>query len=406
LILEEEIDELKNKLSKKIGCPNDEIQVVYSPLRVCPLGAHVDHQDGLVTGMTLNRPILLAFVPRDDGEVRLRSCNFDGVVEFDIDDIPPMKTANWGNYISGAVVALKNHPVYGDKLRKGIDGIVKGSMPIGGLSSSAAVGIAYLLALEQANKLVLSPQENIELDRYIENGYLGLKNGVLDPSIILLSDRDQLTYLDCQSMCFQRYPTAADNGHFEIVVAYSGLTEYSLLYTNYNGRVAECQEAARRLLEITGKPVPESPKLRMVPVEAWEEYGNELPTNLQNRATHFFEENKRVGDGISAWIEGDLKTFGRLISESGESSVKYYECGCPPLTDLFYILTGSEGVYGARFSGAGFRGSCIGIIHPEARQEIQERINSLYLSNHPEMTGLYSIHFVELDGPARIWNGN
>ncbi|HEX2513740.1 MAG TPA: galactokinase family protein, partial [Chloroflexota bacterium] len=30
---------------------------VFSPYRVCPLGAHVDHQDGAVTGMAIDRGV-------------------------------------------------------------------------------------------------------------------------------------------------------------------------------------------------------------------------------------------------------------------------------------------------------------------------------------------------------------
>ena len=84
-------------------------------------------------------------------------------------------------------------------------------------------GIAYLLALETVNDLEVTPEDNIEHDRYIENVYLGLKNGILDQSIILMSDRDHLTFLDCEEFEFAKYPTPTDNGRFEVLVAHSGL---------------------------------------------------------------------------------------------------------------------------------------------------------------------------------------
>ena len=74
------------------------------------------------------------------------------------------------------------------------------------------------------------------------------------------------------------------------------------------------------------------------------------------RARHFFSESKRVRMGVDAWRRGDLETFGRLMAESGRSSIENYECGSRPLIDLYNILIHTEGVYGARFSGAGFRG--------------------------------------------------
>jgi galactokinase len=400
LSVEAQIETLKDRLQQRTGCARRDVQVVYSPLRVSPLGAHVDHQDGLVTGMTLDRAILMAFVPRNGG-VRVESCNFDGLVEFDLDQVPPRARGDWGNYVRGAVLALQQRY----DLRVGIDAVVEGRMPIGGLSSSAAVGVAYLLALEAANGLEVSPEENIELDRYVENVYLGLKNGILDQSIILMSDRDHLTYLDCQAVQFAKYSTPADNGHFEVVVAYSGLAR-SLASTDYNSRVNECQAAARMLLEWGGQPVPERPRLRMVPEEAYDELGARLPPPLDRRARHFFTEIRRVRQGVQAWREGDLEGMGRLINASGASSVYDYESGCPHLITLYDILRECPGVYGARFSGGGFRGSCIGLAHPAYREQIEAAIAARYPAAHPDVAETYSVHFCRLDGPARLWNGS
>jgi len=396
-----QIEKLKARLVQRTGCAQRDVHVVYSPLRISPLGAHVDHQDGLVTGMTLDRAILLAFAPRTDSHVRVQSMNFPSTVEFDLDDVPPRSPGDWGNYVRGAVLALRRH----HDLHTGIDALVEGKMPIGGLSSSAAVGVAYLLALETANGLQVTPEENIQYDRYVENVYLGLKNGILDQSIILMSDRDHLTFLDCQSVEFHKYPTPADNGRFEILVAYSGLA-VSLACTDYNSRVSECQRAARMMLEWAGEPVPESPRLRMVSAEMYEELGERLPSPLDRRARHFFSEVRRVRQGVAAWQAGDLEEMGRLINESGASSVYNYESGCPHLITLYEIMRECRGVYGARFSGGGFRGSCIGLVNPAYREEIAATIAARYPLAHPEMAERYSVHFCKLDGPARLWNGS
>ena len=396
-----QIEELETRLRKRVGCSDRDIQTVYSPLRISPLGAHVDHQDGLVTGMTLDRAILLAFAPRADGRVCVESANFPGPTEFDLAKVPPMSASDWGNYIRGAVLALKKKY----DLRVGIDAIVEGRMPIGGLSSSAAVGVAYLLALETANGLEVPPRENIEHDRYIENTYLGVKNGILDQSVILMSDRDHLTYLDCQSVEFQKFSTPVDNPHFEILVAYSGLAQ-PLVSTDYNSRVTECQEAARVMLEWIGEPVPDQPRLRMVSEQVYRELGDRLPPPLDRRARHFFTEIQRVREGIEAWRAGDLEEMGRLINASGASSVYDYESGCTHLITLYNILRECPGVYGARFSGGGFRGSCIGLVNPAYRKEIVATIDTQYPAAHPDVADLYSIHFCKPDDAARLWNSS
>jgi len=347
--------------------------------------------------MTLDRALLLAFVPRSDKRVRVASLNFLGSVEFGLDDVPPKANGDWGNYVRGAVLALQQRYA----LTAGIDAVVEGRMPIGGLSSSAAVGVAYLLALEAANGLEVSPEENIEHDRYIENVYLGIENGILDQSIILMSDRDHLTFLDCQTVEFYKYPTPVDNGHFEMVVAYSGLVR-SLGHTDYNNRVHECQQAARLLLGWAGLPVPDPVRLRDVPEAVYAQYKDRLPAPLDRRARHFFTEVQRVRDGVRAWSAGDLHEMGRLINASGASSVYDYESGCPHLITLYEILRDCPGVYGARFSGAGFRGSCIGLVDPAARKEIAAAIDAIYPGKHPDVADAYSVHFCGTGGPARL----
>lgn len=399
--IEHQVEQLKDRLRQRTGCRDDDIRVVYSPLRISPLGAHIDHQDGWVTGMTLDRAIILAFVPRSDRKVCVESLNFEHRAEFELDEVPPVQAGDWGNYLRGAVRALQQKY----DLRVGIDGVLEGRMPIGGLSSSAAVGIAYLLALETANGIQAAPMENIEHDRYIENVYLGLKNGILDPSIILLSDRDHLTFLDCQSVQFQKYATAADNGHFEVLVVYSGLAK-SLVSTDYNSRVSECEQAARLMLEWAGQPVPERPRLRLVSEEIYDDLAGDLPEPLGRRARHFFTEMRRVRESLTAWQAGDLVQMGQLIHASGESSIYAYESGCPHLITLYRILAECPGVYGARFSGGGFRGSCIGLVNPVYRDDIVAHIQRHYPAVHPDVAETYSIHFCKLDGPARLWNGS
>ncbi|MBN1246466.1 MAG: GHMP kinase [Anaerolineae bacterium] len=396
--MESQIALLKARLRAQTGCRDEDIRIVRSPLRVSPLGAHVDHQDGLVTGVALDRAVYLAFVPRDDGWVRVESLNFPGRLEFGLDRVPPKSPSDWGNYARGAAVALQQSY----DLRVGIDAVVMGSMPIGGLSSSAAVGVAYLLALEAVNDLALSAEENIKLDRYIENVYLGLKNGVLDQSIILLSDRDCLTYLDCQSMEVKRIGTAAPQDAFEILVVYSGVKQ-ALVGTDYNNRVNECYEAARLMLEWSGTPHPNgNSRLRLVPPEVYAELRDRLPAPLDRRARHFFTELARVQAGVEAWRAGDIGRLGELMRESGASSVYNYESGCPHLTTLYEILSECPGVYGARFSGGGFRGACIGLSDPDRREEIIAFIAERYPAAHPDIAGLFSVHFCQTGEAARL----
>jgi galactokinase len=402
---QQRIDQITEMLKERGSISEDEIRIVSSPLRICPLGAHIDHQLGLVTGMTIDRNILLAFAPNREGKVWISSTTFSPPVEFSLNDVPARVPGDWGNYVRGAVVALQQKY----NLQHGIYGVVHGDMPVGGLSSSAAVGVAYLLALEQANGLEVPPLENIKLDQYIENVYLGLNNGILDQSIILLSDEKHLTYLDCQSVEIQMIDSPLQQNDFEIVVVHSGVSEV-LVGTDYNRRVAECQEAAHLMLEWAGYHLPDpssgsghsSLALRLVPEEVYHTYGRRLPEKLGKRAAHFFTEMQRVREGVAAWRKGDLDVLGQLISASGASSINNYECGCEHLITVYEILNACPGVYGARFSGAGFRGCCIGLIHPAYKGNIAEEIHRRYPQAHPDVADKYGVYFCHPAGKATV----
>lgn len=395
--LAERAERLAAEAADFAGVPRAAIRLIRSPHRICPLGAHVDHQLGRVTGMAIDRSILLAFAPTADRTVRLKSHEFDGLVEFALGEAADTSRSSWGCYAAGAVGALAR--TNGVKLTRGIAGVVEGGLPIGGLSSSAAVSVAYLLALEAANDLTVNPVVNIRLEQYIENVHIGLNNGILDQSVILLSRRGKLLVLDCQTEQWElveRSPEAAD---FGIVVAYSGVSS-ALAATGYNTRVKECRAAAGALLDLAGIPDDGAAVLRDVPFEVYEAFVADLPPELGKRARHFFTENVRVLQGRRVWAQGDLVRFGELITESGRSSIENYECGSPELITLYDVLCAAEGVYGARFSGGGFRGSCLGLYRPGAEEAIRAAVDRAFPSAHPHLADRYELHFCTSDDGA------
>jgi galactokinase len=366
------------------------IRVLRVPLRISPLGAHIDHQLGRVTGMAVDRSILFAFAPTADGAIHVHSLDFDAPTTFALPAIPPYVKGDWGNYLRGAATALQN--THG--LHHGLIGVLGGDMPIGGLSSSAAVTIAYLLALETANDLVISPDENIRLVTRTEHDYIGLNNGILDQTSILYSQRNHLTVIDCASVQIDRAPASIAPEEYAIMAVYSGVAQ-GLVGTGYNNRVAECQAAARQLLAFAGQNDLADPRLRHVDPELFAAYGQRLDAPLRKRATHFFTEMARVTEGEQAWRAGDLVRFGELVAQSGESSITNYESGCPQLITLYEILCSTPGVYGVRFSGAGFRGSCLALVDPARSEAIAAVVHQRYPQAHRDIADAYSVHLCQ-----------
>ncbi len=390
------ITRLQAEMTTRFQVGLDRVRIVRAPYRICPLGAHIDHQLGPVTAMAIDRAVHLAYAPSGSREVRLRSLDFPGEVRFSLDAIGPAQAGDWGNYARGAATALREK--FG--LDQGIVGITAGKMGEGGLSSSAAIGVAYLLALEDANRLQLTPRDNIELDRMIENEYLGLRNGILDQSAILLSRKDHLTLIDCKAVTHRLVPRPEALSPFAILIAFSGLSQ-ALITTGYNLRVRECNEAAAILLRAAGRP-DEPPFLGNVTRAEYLAHRAKLSGAPARRAEHFFSEAERVERGVKAWQQGDLATFGRLMTESGRSSIEKYECGCPPLIDLYETLVRTEGVYGSRFSGAGFRGCCVALADPAAAAGAAARVREAYSRRYPDLAPNAPVLICQSDDGARI----
>ena len=152
--------------------------VSFCPYRVCPIGAHSDHQHGKITGLAIDKGIHIAFRPKRSGIVELRSLNFDKRAQWHIRSVPSVKENDWADYLRGATLMLgKKYP-----LTLGLCGVIEGSLPIGGLSSSAAVIIAFLAALCKVNNIHLTENEMILMALAAENQYVGVACGKLDQS--------------------------------------------------------------------------------------------------------------------------------------------------------------------------------------------------------------------------------
>ena len=101
------------------------------------------------------------------------------------------------------------------------------------------------------------------------------------------------------------------------------------------------------------------------------------------------------------WRTGDLAGYGQLMFASGRSSIENYECGCDELKKLYEIMVDTKGIYGGRFSGAGFKGCCMALIDPEHAEEIEANVATAYLKAYPALEGKYSFYLCDsADGVA------
>jgi len=269
-------------------------------------------------------------------------------------------------------------------------------MPIGGLSSSAALLCGFVMAIDKVNGLNLDKMQIIRYASKAEREYVGLNNGILDQACVVLCEADKLLFLDTETSEYQLLPFG--NGQkalpFKFGIFFSGVTR-KLTGTDYNLRVSECKTAAWIMQAYEDIPLKDlqATRLRDVPEATFVKYEDKMPVRFARRARHFYTECDRVVDGVQAWKAGDIKKFGQYVFESCESSMNNYECGSPELIALYKILRQTEGVFGGRFSGAGFKGACIALVDPDKEKSIRQHVTEEYLKQFPQYKDSFELYF-------------
>ncbi len=363
--------------------------IAFCPYRVCPIGAHSDHQFGKITGLAIDKGIHIAYSPKQNGVIELMSLQFEKRAQWHIASTPKTKQNDWADYLRGATIELaKKHT-----LNVGLCGVIEGSMPIGGLSSSASVIICFLSALCKVNEISLTGPEMITIALAAENKYVGVSCGKLDQSCEVYSKRDNLLYLDTLDDSFELIPQNPQMKPYKIAIFFSGIKR-TLAGSKFNMRVDECKSASYALKAFSGMEYGkfEDSYLRDVPVEVFREYKHKLPESWAKRAEHWYSEFERVERGVSAWKKGDVEEFGRISFESGRSSIENYQTGSDELKKLYEIMLTTDGIYGGRFSGAGFKGCCMALIDPAFEERILNKVQREYVAAFPHLKDKYSAH--------------
>jgi len=358
-------------------------QFFRAPGRVNLIGEHVDYSEGFVLPMAIDRATFAAAAPRDDRRVRVRSLDRGETAEFDLDEPDPRPAGTWSDYARGVALALARRVPLG-----GADVALRTTVPIGaGLSSSAAFELAVGLALLSQSGAVLSPHELAHAAQEAENGFVGLRSGVMDQLASALGVRGHALLIDCRTEDVSPVPLPADAA---VIVADSGV-KHELAGSAYNDRRAQSEEAARRLGART---------LRDVSVAEFARRAAMLPEPLRRRARHVVGENARVLATVVALRESDLATAGAHMNASHDSLRDDYEVSAPELDLLVDAARHVDGVYGARMTGGGFGGSIVALVRRDAAGALAPALESAYVARYGRKPSVTEVR--ASDGAAPI----
>ncbi|MBI4613039.1 MAG: galactokinase, partial [Planctomycetes bacterium] len=251
----------------------------------------------------------------------------------------------------------------------GLDAALASDVPIGaGLSSSAAVSVAFVLAWNELASLGLPAIDLARVCQGAENEYAGVSCGLMDPFAVLFGREGSALLLDCRTLEWEPVPLPSGT---VVAIADSGVRR-ELAGSSYNARRRECEEAVRNLA--ARKPGVQS--LRDVSPADVERNAGALPEPLLSRARHVAGEIERVRDASAR--RGDAAAFGRAMTASHASLRDLYEVSSLELDALVSAALAISGCHGARLTGAGFGGCAVALVQESGAMKFKEELAREY----------------------------
>jgi galactokinase len=349
-----------------------------APGRVDLMGSHTDYNDGHVLTMTVDRDTWIALRRRDDRRVAIASLNLPGTADFSLDAIERDPHVPWTDYVRGAAQVLQQD---GSDLA-GFDGLLHSSVPFGsGLSSSAAIEIATLLAFDAVSGSQHEPLELAILGQRVENEFVGVSCGILDQYTSVLGTEGHALLLDCRALLSRPVPIAADLA----VVICDTRAPRQLAGSEYDERRAQCEAGAAHIAARTtagaatrDPGMPTITALRDVSLELFEAHESELPAVVARRCRFILEEDRRVLDLAEVLPTGDRVTLARLFDASFAGAIELFEIGAPSMLAMHQAMADAPGLVARRQAGAGFGGCLVALAEREAVDAFSAHVSRAY----------------------------
>jgi galactokinase len=323
--------------------------VASAPGRVNLIGEHTDYNGGDVLPIAIAQRTTVAIAPAPPGEPSIAvSAQKPLLGRFSVAHLAPAR--QWWDYIAGVAGAFidSGHEILEFHIA------VESDVPVGaGLSSSAALETATALALNALYGHHLPPQALALLGTRAEREFVGVASGIMDQHASALGAVHRAVHIRCDTGAYEHVPFD------DAVLIYDTGVRRALAHSAFNARRAECQAALARLRAID----PALPFLAAADLDLLR--AAKLPPPLDARARHVVTEQARVREVVDALRVGE-SIPGALLFASHESLRVDYQCSAPELDQFVARARRTEGVSGARLTGAGWGGCAIAVGNPQA----------------------------------------
>jgi galactokinase len=377
--------------------------------RFCLGVEHGDYNGTELFGVGTDRFIWMAYKPNGTKKIRLYSANFpdDEVIEFELGKVPAPKSPEiaqtWGRFPYGVDYILRRK---GYKLSQGIDGVLYGNIPGGGMSRSASLSLNLILSLFDANDIEVEKKTDIvDLAQAVENDYIGSPCGKLDMTMILFARAGMATHYNPADRSISYVPIGAGAIDFRIVVLDTGTDRPGLEKSTYKIRRDECE----KLVSILQKAGYELSCLADIKDDALYnkiigEFGEKHP-DLCGRLKYIFGAQKRFYEMLDAWKAGNIETVGRIFRADGLGLRDDYRISGPELETMCDIVRTVPGVLGERMLGGGDKGASGALVRAESVEAVKAAVDIAYPRSCPAFAEKYAVHVCNVVDGVRVYEG-
>jgi galactokinase len=375
--------------------------------RFCIGVEHGDYNGTELFGVGTDRFIWMAYKPTEDLRMRLYSGNFpdDGIIEFELGDTPepksPQVADTWGRFAYGVDFILRRA---GYKLKRGIDAVIYGNIPGGGMSRSASLTLNLILSLLDANDIEEPDKLKIvDLAQQVENDYIDSPCGKLDQIMIFFAREGFGTYYNPKDRKVEYISLGKKAADFAIVVMDTGTVRPGLEKSTYKIRRAECEQ----LVSILQKAGYKISCLADIRTEAlYEKILAQFASqhhDLCDRFKYIFAAQKRFYEMLDAWKRGDIETVGRIFREDGIGLRDEYKISGPELETMCDIARTVPGVLGERMLGGGDKGAAGALVKAASVNALKKAVDIGYPRSRPDYGDKYAVHICKVVDGVRIY---
>jgi galactokinase len=377
--------------------------------RFCLGVEHGDYNGTELFGVGTDRFIWLAYRPNGTNRVRLFSGNFpgDGIIEYTLGNVPAPKSAaiaeTWGRFPYGIDYVLHRE---GFRLTQGIDGVLFGNIPGGGMSRSASLCINLILSLFDANGIEVEKKVQIvDLAQAVENDYIGSPCGKLDQTMVLFAKEGMGTYYNPKDRSIEYVPIGQGAIDFRIMVLDTGTDRPGLEKSTYAVRRRQCEKMVA-LLQKTGIPLTclADVKDQGLYDQIKDQFGRSH-ADLFLRLDYIFHAQQRFYTMLDAWRSGDVQTVGAIFRQDGLGLRDDYKISGPELETMCDIVRGVPGVLGERMLGGGDKGASGALVRAESVEAVKQAVDTAYPRSRPTFANKYATHVCRVVDGVRVYDG-